>query len=232
MTLNVSTIGDNPFIPGVTAETYIPDQLIAGNLKLVTQPIVLGAGTLKRGTVLGQQTSYSVLSAAGTNTGNGTIGSISAGTGAKIGAYLLHATSSTNWTVTDPEGNALANATTGTAYSQSGILFTITAGGTAFASGDTFTLTVVDSVGNFIECVKTANDGSQTPVAILVDDADASSGAVRTGAYVMGEFNVNALTYDSSWTPELLTTAMRPFGIFLKTVVSAADAGTSVTNFA
>jgi len=49
---------------------------------------------------------------------------------------------------------------------------------------------------------------------------------------VMGEFNVNAISYDSSWTPELLTTALRPWAIYLKTVVSAVDAGTAVTNFA
>lgn len=232
MALSVTTIGDNPFQPGISAETYVPDQLIAGGLKLVTQPIVVSAGTLVRGTVLGQVTSYSVLSAAGTNTGNGTIGSVSAGTGANIGAYVLKATSATNWTVTTPEGASLAAATTGSAYSNSGIAFTITAGGTAFVAGDTFTLTVVDSIGNFIACVKTASDGSQTPVAILADYADASSAPVRTGAYVLGEFNINALTYDASWTPELLTTAMRPYGLYLKTVVSAADAGTAVTNFA
>lgn len=232
MVLNVSTISDNPQQPMIFAETYIPDQLIAGALKLVTQPIVLAAGTLQRGTVLGQQTSYSVQSAAGTNTGNGTVGTISAVAGAQIGAYKLVATSATNFTVTNPEGTALAASTVGTAYSAGGIAFTLTAGGTAFTAGDSFTLTVVNSIGNFIASVKTASDGSQVPVAILADYADASSSPVRTGAYVMGEFNVNAITYDTSWTPELLVTALRPYSIFLKSVVSAADAGTAVTNFA
>ena len=95
----------------------------------------------------------------------------------------------------------------------------------AAARGDSFTLTVIDSIGNFIESVKTASDGSQTPVAILADYADATNGPVSTGAYVMGEFNANAISYDSSWTPELLTTALRPYGIFLKGSVSAADPG-------
>lgn len=223
MALSVTTYGDNAFAPGITAETYVPDQLIAGNLKLVTQPIVLASGTLKRGAVLGQQTDYSVVSAAGANTGNGTIGSISAVDGVKIGTYTLTATSSTNWTVVDPEGTALANATTGSAYSAGGIKFTITAGGTAFASGDTFTLNVLDSTGNYILSVKNAGDGSQNPTAILVDDADASAGPVTCAGYVMGEFNVNALNYDTSWTHETLTTAMRAYGIFLKNAVIAAD---------
>jgi hypothetical protein len=46
---------------------------------------------------------------------------------------------------------------------------------------------------------------------------------VQAGGYFMGEFNARAITYDSSWTPEQLTTAMRPYGIFLKGAVSAAD---------
>jgi len=232
MALSVSTIGDNPFIPGVTAETYIPDQLIAGNMKLVTQPIVLGSGgPYARGTVLMQSTNYSVTTAAGTNTGNGTIGSVSAVAGALVGTYKATATSASNWTVTDPEGNSLAAATTGSAYSHGGIAFTITAGGTAFAAGDTFTLTVVDSIGNFVLATASGVSGGGAPV-VLVDVADATSAPVRTGAYMMGEFNVDYLIYDTSFTPETLTTALRPFGLIVKTVVSAQDPGTSVTNFA
>lgn len=225
MVLNVSTIGDNPQQPGVYAEAFIPDQLIAGNLKLVTQPITIAQGPqpLPRGTVLGQQSNASVESAAGANTGNGTIGALAAGAGVETGTYTLTATGATTFTVATPEGVDLANATVGTAYANGGIGFTITAGSTAFVAGDRFTLTVLNSVGTFIPCVKTATDGSQTPVAILVDYADPTSGPVQTGGYVMGEFNARAITYDSSWTPEQLTTALRPYGIFLKGSISAAD---------
>lgn len=228
MALVINMLGDNPQQPMYMAESYVPDQLIAGNLKLVTQPIVLVSNSaLPRGTVLGQITSFSVQSSAGANTGNGTIGSMSAGVGTLLGAYTITATDATTWTVTDPEGTALADATTGTAYTEEGLSFTITAGSTAFAAGDSFTLEVIDSIGNFTESVKTASDGSQTPVAILSDYADASSGPVSTGAYMMGEFNANAISYDNSWTPELLTTALRPYSIFLKGSVSATDPGTA-----
>lgn len=58
MTLTVNSIGDNPQQPGITADAYIPDQLIAGPLQLVsdTVTIVSGAGILQRGTLLGKIT--------------------------------------------------------------------------------------------------------------------------------------------------------------------------------
>jgi Bacteriophage lambda head decoration protein D len=238
MVLIVNSVGDNPQQPSITAETYIPDQLIAGPHNLVTQPIVLAAGSsLPRGTVLGQQTSFSVIATPGTNTGNGTVGSVSAGSTAQtditIGeqtfGYLLTATSATTFTVQSPEeqtpagGAAMPNATVGTAYNSGGIAFTIAAGGTAFAAGDTFVLNVSDSIGNFITSVKTATDGSQVPSAILADFADATNGPVTTGAYIAGEFNVNAINFDSSWTPELLQTSLRAFAIYLKGSVTAID---------
>ena len=64
MTLVINALGDNPQQPMAYAETYIPDQLIAGNLKLVTQGIVLGAGTLPRGSVLGLQSGTPTVTAA------------------------------------------------------------------------------------------------------------------------------------------------------------------------
>jgi hypothetical protein len=209
MTLNVSSVGDNVQAPSITAQTYLPDQLIVDPRMLVTQPIVLASGTLKRGTVLGQQTTAAIEVIAGTNTGNGTVGSTSLGASPDFGAYTLKATSATVFAVTDPEGNALGNATVGTAFTSSEVNFTITAGGTAFVANDSFTLTVINATGNFIESVKTASDGSQTPVAILADDADASAGPVATGAYVSGEFNCHALTYDVSWNQQTLMAAVK-----------------------
>lgn len=224
MTLNVSTIGDNPQTPGVYAETYIPDQLIAGALQIVSQPIVLSAGTLPRGSVLGQISTSSVIPTPGaTNTGNGTVGALSATSAAKAGPYALVATSPTVFTVTDPEGAAMPNATVGTAYSQNGLSFTIAAGGTSFVAGDTFSLDYTDSIGNFILSVKTATDGSQNPSAILADYSDASAGPVNAGAYVMAEVNGRALNFDPSWNLQTLTSALRPNGIFVKASVSAAD---------
>lgn len=79
--------GPNPFSPGMQSSLFVPDQLIAGTLQLVTDTVMIDAGNvLTRGTVLGM---------------------------------------------------------------------------------------ITDS-GNYTACVKTAADGSQTPLAILVDDVDAT----------------------------------------------------------
>ena len=56
MTLATTSIGDNSQVPGIAAEVYLPDQLIAGNQKIVTDTVTLGTGTLPRGSVLGKIT--------------------------------------------------------------------------------------------------------------------------------------------------------------------------------
>jgi hypothetical protein len=223
MTLSISTIGENPQQPGIQAETFVPDQLIAGNLKLVTQQIQTSQ-LLPRGSVLGQQTTSSIDVTPGTNTGTGTVGSLSLGTTETFGAFQLKALSATSFSVTDPEGNALPNATVGTAYANAEINFTITAGGTAFVAGDSFTLNAIEATGNYILSVKTASDGSQVPSAILATSTNnLTAGPATAGAYVMGEFNQNAINFDPSWTLPALQAALRPYGIFLKSSVSAAD---------
>jgi len=225
MALTPSSILDNPQQPSVQADVYIPDQLIVDAKTLVSQPIVLLSGNLKRGTVLGQQSSSPIsASAAAGNTGNGTIGTLSVGASPKTGVYTAVATDATHFAVTDPEGNAVGTATAGAAFSTGGqIGFTITAGGTAFVAGDEFDITVSDATGGYIESVKSASDGSQNPSVILADDADATNGPVTTGGYVMGEFNGNALTFDVSWTLATLTSAARAYGIFIKSSVPAAS---------
>ena len=68
MALIVTQVGENPFVPGIVSETFIPDQLIAGGLKIVTDPnaVVTGGANLSRGTVLGKQTNGSLVSSTGT----------------------------------------------------------------------------------------------------------------------------------------------------------------------
>ncbi|MFZ5274746.1 head decoration protein [Enterobacter asburiae] len=57
----VEVIGDNPYTPGMQSYTYVPDQLIAGNLHLVTDTVDIGgADPLVRGSILGQITATGV----------------------------------------------------------------------------------------------------------------------------------------------------------------------------
>jgi hypothetical protein len=58
------------------------------------------------------------------------------------GVYSVQFTGATTFNVFDPNGRELLTGKTGVAYSDGGIGFTITAGGTAFVAGDGFTVTV------------------------------------------------------------------------------------------
>lgn len=234
MTLNVTNIGGNPQQPGIFAEAFIPDQLIAGGLKLVTLPITMAAALaaiVKRGTVLGVVTIGAVTALAGTNTGNGTL-TPDVTTPVLVngipGAYKVVWTDATHFTVTDPKGRVLGNGVVGTAFSNL-IKFNTAAGGTAWVAGDSFTVTVAAGSGAYKPAVATAVDGSAAPVGISVDDVDTTSAgpnagaAQTTGMYVMGEFNSNAIIFDASYSIAVLEPLLRPLQIYLKTFVSAAD---------
>lgn len=132
--MSVNQFGQNTWGPMFRQDTFIPDQLIAGPLQLVTETVIIAAGAkYVRGTVLG----------------------------------------------------------------------------------------LVEASGEYTLSVKTASDGSQNPSAILVDNVDASSGEVRAGVYLMGEFNIHRITADASWQPAALRTEMRKYSLFLKDVDTA-----------
>lgn len=125
--------GQNQFAPGMSSSLFVPDQLVAGTLQLVTDSVTVTGGPYKRGTVLGE---------------------------------------------------------------------------------------ITDS-GKYTLCVKTATDGSESPVAILVDDVDASTADQTGGVYLMGEFNQNYVTVDDSWTIAGMKAALRPLAIFLRGSIQA-----------
>jgi hypothetical protein len=333
MTLTVNSIGDNPQQPGISSEAYIPDQLIAGNLKLVTDSVTIGGfAILQRGSVLGKTSlgtvsasvgktfatgsitvaalptagdtitlqgtvatfvaanpvgnqvvigatvaataqnlaafligstdinlvkfTYSVSGAVVTttsavagviaytlvtsnavaitlsgatltggtaNTGNATVGTMSAGSAIKAGNYTAICATATTASVSDPYGNDLGMATFGTAFSDPQITFTITAGATPCAAGDTFVIAAAVGNGAYKLASAAAVDGSQIPVAILADYIDASLGNVTGPIYVMGEFNANALILGPGITIAAVKAAFQQNSIFLKNVVSASD---------
>ncbi|EOK5841654.1 head decoration protein [Enterobacter roggenkampii] len=48
--------GQNQFAPGMKSSLFVPDQLIAGPLQLITDTVTITGGDYKRGTVLGRVT--------------------------------------------------------------------------------------------------------------------------------------------------------------------------------
>lgn len=220
-----TNFGDNPFAPGMQSDAYIPDQLIAGDAKLVTDSVTItGAAALARGSVLGQVSVGAAGAAvAGANTGNGTISAIALQGKAKPGAYSLRFTGATTYNVVNPNGVELTPGYAAGAYADAEINFTFTAGGTPMVAGDTFTITVAAGSGSYKLAAAAAVDGSQTPVAILADAADASGGDVTGSIYLTGEFNQRALTLGAGITTAIAKAALRLVNIFVKTSNSAAD---------
>jgi hypothetical protein len=221
MSLTPIVTGDNAQLPGISAVAYRPDQLIADSRTLVSDKVVLAAGTYKRGQVVGLVSVNALEGVPGpANVGNGSIGALSTKS-LNTGAYTVTATDATHFHVVSPEGVDLGVATVGIAFVSAEIGFTLSAGATAFAANDLFTVTAFDAAGIYVPSVRTASDGSQDASAILADDVTLAVPG-HVGAYFAGEFNLNALSYDASWTPSLLAASLRKHGIYAKTSISAA----------
>jgi hypothetical protein len=229
MSLSVTNIGQNPQQPGVLGEAFIPDQLIAGELKIVSDTVTLtGAAALARGAVLGKTvTSGTAAAVAGSNTGNGVMGAITVAGAAKTGSYLLKVTKAAanagDFEVFDPSGNLVGLGTVGVAFSGGGLAFTLADGATDFVVGDSFALSVTAATVKYKLAVAAATDGSNDPEAILADVADPSGGDVSVGIYLTGEFNSGALSFGAGLTAALVKASLRRKGIFLKDAVSASD---------
>ncbi|MFT2790541.1 head decoration protein [Serratia sp. T13T92] len=82
-------------------------------------------------------------------------------------------------------------------------------------------LGMVTASGSYIPSKKDATDGSEKPVAILVDNVDTTTTAQTGGVYLMGEFNQNRLIFDATWTIAGLKAALRPLAIFLRDGIQA-----------
>lgn len=149
---------------------------------------------LKAGTILGSQLSGGAATAAalGTNTGNGTFGAITAGSGAQVGGYAVEFDDATHYVVSDPAGHEVSHGTTGAAFSAGGLGFTITAGGTAFVPGDSFTVTVTATGVKYGAFDPTATNGLQNAAAILGYDTDASAADKQALIFGRGPMQVNA----------------------------------------
>lgn len=132
------------------------------------------AGDTFNFTVVGTQGIPSITSAAGvTNTGNGTLsGVVAAGYAAVVGVYTVEFDDATHFVVSAPNGLEVGHGVTGTAFKSGGLGFTITAGGTAFAVGDSFQITIGPGSGKYKPWDPANVDGSQVVAGILYAQKD------------------------------------------------------------
>jgi hypothetical protein len=200
--------------------------LSASTVTLTSVAFGTGANALTLATSNGTAFTVSgaTLTGGTANTGTATIGTISGGPATKPGNYLITLTGATTGNVEAPTGEVIGTMTMGTAFVDPEINFTITTGGSP-AAGDIFSINVPDSTQANVWklCTAGATDGSNVPAGILADFVDPTGGNVGAGAYVQGEFNANAIVYDSSLSVSTIRNAFRGNGIFIKNAVSAAD---------
>jgi hypothetical protein len=114
------------------------------------------------GTVFAYEAPAIVTNALAGNTGNGTITNVQDSlVNVQLGVYTVTFTGATTYTVTAPDGTALAAGVTGTAYFD-GIGFQLNAGGTAFVAGDGFTVTIANGVAPVVAAKTGGNTGNGT----------------------------------------------------------------------
>lgn len=151
-----------------------------------------------------------ITSAAGTNTGNGTIGTLSVtGYAAKAGVFAVEFDDATHFVVSDPAGAQIGHGTTGVAFKAGGLSFTITAGGTAFVPGDSFAITVAAGSGKYKAFDPANTDGSQNPSGILFATKDATL-ADKPCAVVVRQCEINAseLVWPTGMSAASITAAL------------------------
>jgi hypothetical protein len=133
----------------------------------------------------------------GSNTGNGTLGSLAFGSVFKTGTYKVTFSSATAFSVTDPSGTSLGSGTVGTAFTSTPIGFLITAGGTAFANNDTFSISVPAGDAHFVNWT---NSSPATAIAFNTEWIRAGQYKNVTVVARFAQVNAAELVWDSSIT--------------------------------
>lgn len=214
------------YTPGMVAESYTPDRLVADPKLLVTRQETIGtAANLARGTLLGRITVGAATSAKASGTGDGVVGAATVGAQTQVGVYTLTciaaASNAGTFQVVAPDGSALKNLTVGVAYTGDHINLTIADGATDWGVGAVVTVTVAAGSGKMIQSLAAATDGSQAPAAILADYAAAASADVVAGTYIAGEFDESAVVFGTGHTAASTRAALRALGIHLKSGLPA-----------
>lgn len=161
---------------------------------------IAASQTLVVGKILGQVTTGALsgtAAALGTNTGTGTVDTITVDAGAALGDYSITiiepAANLGNFVVERPDGVIDGHGTVGTAYNGT-INFTLS-DATDFVAGDSFRVTVVAADATAQDQYKTlalsATDGTQIPAAILIEAATTGVGETLDRAVIARDAEVN-----------------------------------------
>ncbi|HSG88217.1 MAG TPA: head decoration protein, partial [Pseudomonadales bacterium] len=171
------------------------------------QIIVAESMTLLAGAVLGQ-IKFGTITAApdGGNTGDGTVGTLTAGRLAVVGDYVLTCIAASanagTFQVVTPDGTRLADATVAVAYANDHLGFTIADGAADFIVGDVLTITVPEGSLQYVELDVAGEDGSQFAAGILGPAVTTGVGETEGGVAVVrdAEVNGNEITWPAGIT--------------------------------
>lgn len=182
-----------------------------------------GVDTIAAGTILARRkVATAVTASAITGTGNGTLTAATVVTGSEVpvvGAYTLINTlvvaDGGVFELRDPSGQVVAGglrltvgAGAATVLKAGGMQFTVTDGGTNFALGDYFTLTVAAD-GDLVPFATDGVGGAQIPAAILTYDVTSTgAGDIAVRVLITGSVNKDRLIIDADGDGDNVTTAI------------------------
>lgn len=211
MALNVGIISDNPQQPSISANTFIPDQLIAGPLQLVTENVLVsGAAALPRGTVMGRASLGSVVSSTGKVQASGTVvvaAVPSDGDTVTIQGTVITFNVRSGVGQLQATNQVLFDTTMTTAQIAQAFLATLKANPgdanlsklTYSLSGSTITATAVNyGTGGNAYTLATSNG-----TAFTVSGATLSGGTANTGTATIGSISLGAATKSGLYTVTL-----------------------------
>ena len=207
-------------------DEFSPNNIIAGGT-YTTRKVVIAEGNLLEGAVLGAvlaaasatATAGTPVSGVGGTVGNGTVSAVTTDDGAMPGTWMLQCTetgATGKFTVKRPDGTLDGVLTIGSAYN-GGINLTVSDGANDWLVDDIIPVTVTydwDEL-EYVLSVAAATDGSQTPVFVLAQDADASSEAVEAMVYETGNLVGTALTLGAGHTIASIRDGLREKGILI-----------------
>lgn len=203
-------------------EHNLPSPFVSGPFPTKTVKIPSG-NNLAQYSVLGEKEKNAIAGVAGgSNTGAGTIGSLSFGKKAIVGVYVVECTATASnggtFKVVDPNGVKLdANATVGVAYVSDHINFTIADGNPDFAVGDKFNVTISAPTNEeYVLSLAAGVNGSEKPKGILAEAVDATEAAKDAVIYVGGTFADAGLVFGTGHSFATANKNLRSEGIFLE----------------